>query len=34
MPVCTEMVKIVLGPEAAREISKVPLSADTIIRLS
>lgn len=30
MPACKEMVKIVLGLEAATEISKIPLSADTI----
>jgi hypothetical protein len=32
MPTCKEMVKIVLGPEAASEISKVPLSANTVSR--
>ncbi|XP_067131376.1 SCAN domain-containing protein 3-like [Centruroides vittatus] len=32
MPVCKEMVKIVLGSEAASEISKIPLSDDTISR--
>ncbi|XP_023226698.1 zinc finger BED domain-containing protein 5-like [Centruroides sculpturatus] len=32
MPACKEMVKIVLGSEAASEISKIPLSADTISR--
>jgi hypothetical protein len=32
MPACKEMVKIVLGSEAASEISAVPLSADTISR--
>jgi hypothetical protein len=30
MPSCKELVKIVLGPEAASKISKVPLSAYTI----
>ena len=30
MPACKEMVKIVLGLEAGTEISKIPLSADTI----
>lgn len=32
MPACKEMVKIVLGLEAGTEISKIPLSADTISR--
>jgi hypothetical protein len=30
MPASVEMVKIILGPEAASKISKVPLSSDTI----
>jgi hypothetical protein len=29
-PACKEMLKIILRPEAASEIHKVPLSADTI----
>ena len=32
MPACKEMVKTVLGSEAASEISTIPLSADTISR--
>jgi hypothetical protein len=32
MPACKEMVKIVLGSEAASEISTIPLSAATISR--
>jgi hypothetical protein len=28
MPACEDLVKIVLSPEAASEISEVPLSAD------
>jgi hypothetical protein len=32
MLVCKEMAKVVLSPEAARVISTVPVSADTIRR--
>jgi hypothetical protein len=32
MPACKEVVIIVLSPEAANEISEVPLSRDTISR--